>query len=227
VPDADTADQTSSRHNLFLVRHGATAWNRAGQHTGRTDVPLLDAGREEARSLAPVLARHQFSLVLTSPLSRAEETCALAGLGERAEVVGDLMEWDYGDYEGKTTADIRLDRPGWSLWADGVPGGETIGEVGRRADRVIERALATVGDTICFAHGHVLRVLAARWVGLPPVGGRFLYLDAAALSVLGWEREVPVLVRWNEPSPRHQPTAVARPGPSVPFPGPGRPYRPA
>lgn len=202
MPDSGTQGGTPSRHNLFLVRHGATAWSRSGQHTGRTDVPLLDEGREEARSLAPILARQQFSLVLTSPLARARETCALAGLGERAAVAADLLEWDYGDYDGLTTEQIRLEHPGWDLWVDGVPGGETVGEVGRRVDRVIETARDDTGDTICFAHGHVLRVLAARWVGLPPVGGRFLVLEAAALSVLGWEREVPVLVRWNEPSPR-------------------------
>jgi broad specificity phosphatase PhoE len=189
---------------MFLVRHGATAWSQSGQHTGRTDIPLLDEGRQEARSLAPVLSGHQFALVLTSPLSRALETCTLAGLGGRAEVTEDLLEWDYGDYEGRATEDIRVERPGWSLWVDGAVGGETVGAVGRRADRVIERARAADGDTICFAHGHVLRVLAARWLGLPPVGGRMLALDAAALSVLGWEREVPVLVRWNEPSP-HRP----------------------
>jgi broad specificity phosphatase PhoE len=184
------------------VRHGATAWSRSGQHTGLTDIPLLDDGRAEARALAPVLAAHRFSLVLTSPLSRAAETCALAGLGDRAEVTDDLLEWDYGDYEGRTTDEIRLERPGWDLWVDGAPGGETVGAVGRRADRVIEAARGTDGDTICFAHGHVLRVLAARWVGLPPVGGRVLVLEAAALSVLGWEREVPVLARWNETHPR-------------------------
>jgi broad specificity phosphatase PhoE len=193
--------QTPAGHDLFLVRHGATAWSRAGRHTGRTDVPLLEEGRDPTQALATVLAAPRFSLVLTSPLLRAKETCALAGLGDRAQVTDDLVEWDYGDYEGLTTDEIRLERPGWTLWADGVPGGETVGAVGRRADRVIEAARAAAGDTICFAHGHVLRALAARWAGLPPVGGRFLALDAAALSVLGWEREVPVLVRWNEPGP--------------------------
>jgi broad specificity phosphatase PhoE len=202
VPGA-IPNSTPSRHELFLVRHGATAWSRSGQHTGLTDIPLLDDGREEARALAPVLATHRFSLVLTSPLSRATETCALAGLGDRAEVTDDLLEWDYGDYEGRTTDEIRVERPGWDLWVDGAPGGETVGAVGRRADRVIEAARDTTGDTICFAHGHVLRVLAARWVGLPPVGGRMLVLEAGALSVLGWEREVPVLARWNETHPRH------------------------
>jgi probable phosphoglycerate mutase len=202
VPEPDTEPATPPRHTLFLVRHGATAWSRSGRHTGRTDVPLLEAGREEARSLAPLLERLSFALVLTSPLLRARETCALAGLADRAEVTDDLVEWDYGQYEGRTTDEIREERPGWSLWVDGVPGGETVGAVGRRVDRVIEVARGQDGDTICFAHGHVLRVLAARWVGLPPVGGRFLALEPAALSALGWEREVPVLVRWNAPSPQ-------------------------
>ena len=137
--------ETPAGHDLFLVRHGATAWSRAGRHTGRTDVPLLEEGRDQARALAPVLAAHRFSLVLTSPLLRAKETCALAGLGDRAQVTDDLVEWDYGDYEGLTTDEIRLERPGWTLWADGVPGGETVGAVGRRADRVIEAARAAAG----------------------------------------------------------------------------------
>jgi len=201
-PEAGPGDPTAPRHNLFLVRHGATAWSRSGQHTGLTDVPLLDEGREEARSLAPLLDRLSFALVLTSPLLRAQVTCALAGVGDRAEVNEDIFEWDYGVFVVRTTEEIRLERPGWSLWVDGVPGGETVGAVGRRVDRVIELARRQEGDTICFAHGHVLRVLAARWVGLPPVGGRFLALEPAALSALGWEREVPVLVRWNAPSPR-------------------------
>lgn len=187
---------------LVVVRHGATQWSEEGRHTGRTDVPLLEAGREQARALGEALSSSSFALVLTSPLGRARETCALAGFGERAEPTDDLLEWDYGAYEGRRTEDIRTERPGWSLFADGVPGGETAAEVGRRADRVIERARAAGGDTLCFAHGHVLRVLAARWVGLPPVGGRLLLLSAGRLGVLGWEREVPVIERWNGPSPR-------------------------
>jgi broad specificity phosphatase PhoE len=183
---------------MFLVRHGQTAWSRSGQHTGRTDVALLPEGRLEAAALAPHLAEHTFALVLSSPLSRAAETCVLAGLGDRAVLTDDLLEWDYGEYEGLTTDQIREEQPGWTLFADGVPGGETAGEVGRRVDRVIEAAGQFDGDTVCFAHGHVLRVLAARWLGLPPVAGRLLALEPAALSVLGWEREVPVLVRWNE-----------------------------
>jgi probable phosphoglycerate mutase len=186
---------------LVVVRHGQTEWSEEGRHTGRTDVAMTEAGRRQAKGLAGPLGLMQFDLVLTSPLRRATETCALAGLADRAEPTDDLLEWDYGEYEGRTTAEIREDRPGWTLWSDGVPGGETAAEVGRRVDRVIERARGQRGDTLCFAHGHVLRVLASRWVGLPPMGGRLFALDACGLGVLGWEREVPVIERWNEPSP--------------------------
>ena len=185
----------------MVVRHGQTEWSEDGRHTGRTDVALEERGREQARALAGPLGAVGFTLVLTSPLSRASETCVLAGFADRAEPTDDLLEWDYGDFEGRTTSEIREERPGWTLWADGVPGGETAADGGRRADRVIERARAAGGDTLCFAHGHVLRVLASRWIGLPPMGGRMLVLDACALGVLGWEREVPVIERWNEPSP--------------------------
>jgi broad specificity phosphatase PhoE len=186
---------------LVVVRHGATQWSEEGRHTGRTDVPLTESGRAQARCLAGVLGRRSFALVLTSPLLRALETCALAGFGDVAEVTEDLVEWDYGEYEGKTTQEIREERPGWTLWGDGVPGGETAADLGRRVDRVMERVGEQLGDTLCFAHGHVLRVLAARWVGLPPMGGRLLGLDAGSFGELGWEREVPVIGRWNEPSP--------------------------
>jgi broad specificity phosphatase PhoE len=188
---------------LFLVRHGQTAWSRTGRHTGRTDIALEPEGRVEAEAVGRLLAGHDFALVLTSPLSRAIETCQLAGFGDRAEVVDDLAEWDYGDYEGLTSDDIHQDHPDWSLWADGVPEGETASDVGRRADRVIERARSAPGDTVCFAHGHLLRVLAARWVGLPPVGGRLVALEPGSISVLGWERGTPVVARWNQrpPSP--------------------------
>ena len=186
---------------LLVVRHGATEWSEEGRHTGRTDVALVEEGRDQARRLGEALESEAFGLVLTSPFRRAFETCALAGFGDRAEVTEDLVEWDYGTYEGQTSAEIREDRPGWTLWADGVPGGETAAEVGRRADRVIERARAEPTDTLCFAHGHVLRVLASRWVGLPPVGGRLLAFDAGRVGVLGWEREVPVIERWNAPTP--------------------------
>jgi probable phosphoglycerate mutase len=184
---------------MYLVRHGATEWSDSGRHTGRTDIPLTDQGRAEARALAEVLAGQEFAQVLTSPLVRAAETCALTGLGTGAEEVPDLLEWDYGDYEGRTTPDIRQERPDWSLFAEGVPGGETLAEVGRRADRVVARARAVAGDTLCVAHGHILRVVAARWLGLSPAAAALLALDPASLSVLGWERETAVLRVWNRP----------------------------
>jgi probable phosphoglycerate mutase len=185
---------------LFVVRHGETEWSRAGRHTGRTDVPLVAEGRAQAAAVGGLLAGVGFALVLTSPLVRAASTAALAGFGA-AEPTDDLAEWDYGDFEGLTTEEIRAARPGWTLWTDGVVGGETAGEVGRRADRVIERARAADGDTLAFSHGHLLRVLAARWVGLPAAGGRLHALGPGSLSVLGWEREAPVVERWNQPAP--------------------------
>ncbi len=185
---------------MVLVRHGDTEWSRCGRHTGRTDVPLVPEGREQARRLAGLLAPWSFALVLSSPLSRALETAALAGYPD-PEIIDELSEWDYGEYEGRTSAEICRERPGWTLWSEGVPGGETASAVGARADRVIERAQAVEGDTLCFAHGHVLRVLAARWVGLPPIGGRFLALGTASLSVLGWERGARVLALWNQRAP--------------------------
>ncbi|MGH9087658.1 MAG: histidine phosphatase family protein [Acidimicrobiales bacterium] len=187
---------------MWLIRHGQTEWSLDGRHTGRTDVPLAPVGVAQAEALASRLARQvpDPALVLTSPLTRAAETCRLAGLGEGAERVDDLMEWDYGAYEGLTTPEIREHRPGWTLWTGGVPGGESAADVGRRADVVLRRARAAEGDVVCFAHGQVLRVLAARWVGLPPAVGRLLALAPGSLSVLGWEREVPVVARWNEPA---------------------------
>jgi broad specificity phosphatase PhoE len=170
--------------------------------------------------LAPRLAGRRFDLVLASPLGRALDTCRLAGLGDAAERTDDVLEWDYGLYDGRTTAEIRAERPGWTLWSDGVPEGETAAEVGVRADRVIERLRACPGDSAVFSHGHFLRVLAARWVGLPPAGGRLLALGPASISVLGWEREQPVLARWNDTaaeSPR--PACDDDPG-SSPSPGP-------
>ena len=186
-----------------MVRHGQTEWSESGRHTGRTDVPLLPQGRVDAEGLGAWLSREvpDPALVLTSPLSRAAETCRLAGFGGTAEACDDLVEWDYGEYEGRTTEEIRIGRPGWTLWADGVPRGESAADVGRRADRVIERARAAAGDVLLFSHGHLLRVLAARWVGLPPAGGRLLALGAGACSALGWERETPVVVRWNVAAP--------------------------
>jgi broad specificity phosphatase PhoE len=180
---------------MVLLRHGATEWSLSGQHTGRTDIPLLDLGRRQARAAGALLRDETFALVLASPLQRASETCALAGFLGQPEP--DLMEWDYGEYEGRTSADIGTEHPGWSLWVDGVPGGERAADVGRRVDRVIERARQVDGDTLCVAHGHLLRVLAARWLGLPPVGGRLLALDAGSVCHLGWDHESPVVVHWN------------------------------
>ena len=180
------------------MRHGQTEWSLSGQHTGTTDIPLTEQGRRHAEALGARLAGWRFDRVLSSPLARALDTCRLAGMGDRAEVTDDLREWDYGEYEGRRTVDIREERPGWGLWVDGVPGGETVDEVGRRADRVIETARHAGGDVALFAHGHILRVLAARWVGLPPDHGRLLALSTASISVLGWERETAVVERWNE-----------------------------
>ncbi len=183
---------------LVVVRHGATEWSRAGRHTGRTDLPLLEDGRSEARALGRRLAGHDFALVLCSPMRRARETAEIAGFGPRAQECADLCEWDYGAYEGMTTDDIRAERPGWSLWSDGVPGGETTQEVGARADRVIALARDRSGDVLAFAHAHVLRVVAARWVGLAPGAGAVFTLAPATISVLGWERDTAVVSRWND-----------------------------
>ena len=182
----------------MLVRHGETAWTISGRHTGRSDVPLTDEGRRQAGRLAPVLAGRPFAAVLTSPLGRALDTCRLAGFGDVASVSGDVVEWDYGDYDGRTTAEIRGSHPGWSLWSDGVPGGEAAAEVAARADRVIGGLRAAGGDALVFSHGHFLRVLAARWLGLGPASGRLFALGPASISVLGWEREQPVLAGWND-----------------------------
>jgi broad specificity phosphatase PhoE len=186
--------------DVVLVRHGETEWSKDGRHTGNTDLPLTEEGAEKAKLLAQALAGRRFALVLTSPLQRARETARLAGLGNAAEVTPDLREWDYGEYEGRKTVDIRADRPGWSLWSDGVPGGESAADVGRRADRVLARLAGTDGDVAVFAHGHILRVLTARWLGLPPQDGRLFALATGTISVLGHERETPVIVRWNDDS---------------------------
>ena len=186
---------------IVLVRHGETEWTRTRRHTGRTDVPLTARGREAARAVGVALEGRRFALVLTSPLSRAAETCRLAGLADGAGLRDELMEWDYGAYEGRTTADIREERPGWSLWLDGVPGGESAGEVAARADRVIAELRSAAGDAAVFAHGHLLRVLAARWLGLEPAAGRLFALDPATISILGYERETPVIRVWNESCP--------------------------
>jgi probable phosphoglycerate mutase len=184
---------------VWLVRHGETEWSAAGRHTGTTDLPLTDRGRDAARAVAPVLRGHEFAAVLTSPLRRARETCELAGLAGSAEIVDDLREWDYGDYEGLTTAQIRESRPDWTLWRDGCPGGESADDVGARADRVIARLRTIDGDVVVFAHGHFLRALGARWCGLQAQDGAVLALDTATLCRLGWEREQAVVRVWNAP----------------------------
>ena len=195
-----SGERSTPQSHMVLVRHGPTEWSRTGRHTGHSDIPLEDDGRVLAVAVGRAIAQLGLPIaaVLTSPLVRATETCRLAGFAQAAVVTDDLAEWDYGDYDGLTTAEIRRARPGWSLWRDGVPGGETLDEVGRRADRVIAGARAVAGTTVCFAHGHILRVLGARWVGLPPAGGALLGLSPAQLCQLGWERDEPVIWSWNE-----------------------------
>jgi broad specificity phosphatase PhoE len=182
---------------LILVRHGQTAWSESGQHTGRTDIPLNEAGRRQADLLAARLRGEDFALVLSSPLSRALDTCRAVGLGERAVIDPDLQEWDYGEVEGRTTDEIRAERPGWNIWDGPVPGGETVEAVGARVDRVIERALRAEGDVVIFGHGHCLRILAARWLGLEAAAGSLFELSTATVSRLGWERERRVIELWN------------------------------
>ena len=186
------------RPHAWLVRHGETEWARLGRHTGRTDIPLTDLGRQQATAVAAKLVGHRFGLVLSSPLSRALDTARLAGYPKTVQTTDDLLEWDYGADEGRTTAEIRVDRPGWSIWNDGPDGGESIEDVGARVDRVIARVRGQSGDALLFAHAHVLRILTARWIDQAPTLGRALVLSTATVSVLGWEREQPVIERWNE-----------------------------
>ena len=183
---------------VWLVRHGETEWARLGRHTSRTDVALTETGEEQARALGRRLAGASFGLVLTSPLSRATETARLAGFDGVAIVEPDLREWDYGALEGRLTAEIREDYPGWSIWTGPWPEGETAEEVGARADRVLARIRAADGDVLLFSHGHLLRVLAARWLGLPPTSGAMFALGTATISILGSDRENAVIETWNE-----------------------------
>jgi broad specificity phosphatase PhoE len=185
---------------LWLVRHGETEWARLGRHTGRTDVALTALGREQARALGRRLAGHPFGLVLTSPLSRARDTASLAGFGDVVRPDPDLMEWDYGSLEGRETADIQAHDPGWTIWRGPWPGGELIAQVASRADRVVARVRSgqPAGDALVFSHGHLLRVLAARWLGLAPESGALFALDTGTISVLGWEHGSPVVQSWND-----------------------------
>ena len=187
---------------LYLARHGETAWSLSGQHTGLTDLPLTERGERNARNLGPRLAGLTFAKVFTSPLQRATRTCELAGFAAAAEVDRDLVEWDYGDYEGLRTAEIHEKRPEWQLFRDGCPGGESPDQIGARADRVVSRVRAVKGDVLIFSSGHFLRVLAARWLGLEPVYGRLFMLKTASLSALGYENELsqPVISLWDDTS---------------------------
>jgi probable phosphoglycerate mutase len=185
---------------LFLARHGETAWSLSGQHTGLTDLPLTERGERNARQLGERLKGLSFARVFTSPLQRAVRTCELAGFGGAAEVEPDLLEWDYGKYEGRKTVDIHKERPGWFIFRDGCPGGESPDQVGARAERVVSRIRSLPGDIIVFSSGHFLRVLAARWLGLPPAAGRYFLLSTASLSALGYEhnRSQPVIRLWDD-----------------------------
>jgi probable phosphoglycerate mutase len=187
---------------IWLARHGETAWSLSGQHTGLTDLPLTERGERNARQLGERLRGLTFAKVLTSPLQRAARTCELAGFGAVAEVDRDLVEWNYGDYEGRSSADIHRERPDWQLFRDGCPGGESPSQVGARADRVVSRLRAIEGDVLIFSSGHLLRVLAARWLGLEAAGGRHFLLGTASLSALGYEHDLsqPVIRLWDETS---------------------------
>lgn len=185
--------------NVFAIRHGETEWSLSGQHTGTTDIPLTNNGRRLAERMRPMLAKEAFAFVLCSPMQRARETCELAGLSATVVVDGDLVEWNYGAYEGLTPQQIHSTAPGWLIFRDGCPGGEAPAEVGARVDRVIARVRAVEGDVALFAHGHVLRVLAARWIGLPAGAGQHFLLDTGTLCVLGYYRNIPAVKIWNGP----------------------------
>lgn len=189
---------------LVLARHGETDWSRTGRHTGRTDIPLTETGRADARRLGGLLAGRTFSRIVASPLSRAAETARLAGFGDRLELLDDLREWDYGIYEGRTRVEIAAEDPGWTVWSRPIAGGESLAELGARADRVIAALLATPGDVLVFSHGHFLRVLAARWTEAEPAFASRLELWTATISELGWEHERRVVETWN--------TGATRPG---------------
>jgi probable phosphoglycerate mutase len=198
--DVTARDPETREPRLVIVRHGDTEWSQNGRHTSRTDLPLLPSGVERARSLAPTLAGFEFARVLSSPLQRARQTAELAGFGDRVEIVHDLTEWDYGDYEGLTSAAIWADRPDWKLWTDGAPGGESPEQVAARADRVIADAVRSPGDVLMFAHGHILRVIVARWIFERAFVGAAFKLNPATISILGHEHGYRVIDRWNSPA---------------------------
>lgn len=195
-----TGTAPAVERRVWLIRHGETEWARLGRHTGRTDIALTANGRAQARALGRRLTGHTFGLVLTSPLSRAAETAAIAGFGDAAVADPDLMEWDYGEHEGRTTAEIRDDFPDWTIWRGPWPAGETVDQVGARADRIVARLRDSDlhGDALVFAHGHLLRILAARWIGLPAVSGGVFELGTATVSIVGRERDQPTIELWNE-----------------------------
>jgi broad specificity phosphatase PhoE len=195
-PAAPRTDEPA-RTRLVLARHGETAWSKSGQHTGRTDIPLTDRGREQARRLGSALAGRTFSRVLSSPLARARETAEIAGFGDKLEIDPELQEWDYGIYEGRRRADIVRDEPGWTIWTRPIPSGESLDALGERADRVIAALLPGGGDVLVFSHGHFLRVLASRWIETAPLMASRLELGTATLSELGWEADRRVIEIWN------------------------------
>jgi len=184
--------------SVFVIRHGQTAWSAVGRHTGRTDLPLTGMGRRQGEALGRMLSRQEFAFVLTSPLLRARVTCELAGLGSAVEVDADLSEWHYGEYEGLSTEEIRRKIPAWSVWTHPIESGESLDEVAARIDRVIRRVKRVDGDVAVFGHSHALRIMAARWLGLEARKGSGFILETAAIGVLGWDREFPAIVHWNE-----------------------------
>ncbi len=190
---------TKPLQQIYLIRHGETEWSLSGQHTGITDIPLTENGRRMAKLFEPLTAKKSFALVLTSPLERARMTCELAGLGGQAEIDRDLMEWNYGEYEGVTSKQIHAKSPNWMLFRDGCPGGESPEQIGARVDRVIARVRAADGHVALFSHGHLLRVLVARWLGFPVAAGCHFMLDTATLSVLSYYQEIPAVKQWNAP----------------------------
>ena len=192
----------TENQKVYLLRHGETEWSLNGRHTGVSDIPLTENGRRVAQLLQPILAKETFALVLTSPMQRARETCEIAGLGKLAAVEPELAEWNYGEYEGLTTQQIRMTKPSWSIFRDGAPGGETPEQIGARADRVLAKIRATDGNVALFGHGHFSRALAARWINLLPGYGEHFLLDTAALSVLGYFRDSPAFKIWNAPLTR-------------------------